>query len=166
MQLPPIEVILSWPTPNYTNPKVTRGSELVILSFVFFSLAILSVALRTFTRVRISRSFGVDDIFLLAAVPPTTAVAILTSLAHTKWGWNRHIWDVPFDLVTLGLKLSIAMECLFAISVSCTKISLLILTRRIMTNGTGILRHVAATVMAVVALEAIIFSIVAINTCR
>lgn len=166
MQLPPVEVLLSWPTPNYVDPTDTRGPQLLIITFIFFPIALFFVALRMFTRLQISKSFGVDDVFLLAAIFPTTACAVLTSLAVQRWGWDRHIWDVHIDLLSLGLKLTIAMEVLFGISVSFTKISLLILTRRIMVVGTGILRHVAAAGMVVVACEGIIFCIVVIWTCR
>jgi len=58
------------------------------------------------------------------------------------------------------------MECLFGLAVSCTKMSLLILTRRIMSSGTGILRHIASAGMFVVACEGIIFILVVIFTCR
>lgn len=58
------------------------------------------------------------------------------------------------------------MECLFGAAVSLTKLSLLILTRRIMSNGTGFLRHVAAAGMVIVACEGVIFNLVVIFTCR
>jgi hypothetical protein len=43
-------------------------------------------------------------------------------------------WDVPVDLVSLGLKLTMAIECIFGVAASFTKISLLILTRRVMVD--------------------------------
>jgi hypothetical protein len=124
------------------------------------------VSLRTFTRIRLSEAFGADDIFLIIATIPTTAIAIITALAVRRWGWDRHIWDVPPDLVTLGLKMTILMECLFGIAATCTKISLLILTRRIMTAGTGIVRDIAAIGMFVVACEGLVFVLVVTFTCR
>ena len=106
MQLPPTEVILSWPTPNYLNPKDVRGPQLLVISGIFFPIALLMVGLRIFTRLRLSKSFGVDDVFLLLAIIPAGACAVLSSLAMTRWRWNRHIWDVPIDLLSLGLKLT------------------------------------------------------------
>lgn len=58
------------------------------------------------------------------------------------------------------------MKCLFGLAVSCTKMSLLILTRRIMSSGTGILRHIASAGMFIVACEGIVFVLVVIFTCR
>ncbi len=101
MQLPPIEVLLSWPPPNYVDPKDVRGPQLLIITFVLFPIALISVALRTFTRLYISKSFGADDWFLLVAVVPTAACAVLTILALQKWGWNRHERTLPdFSTVT------------------------------------------------------------------
>lgn len=166
MQLPPISVILSWPTPNYVDPSPIRGPGLLITTFIFFPIVLIMVSLRTFTRIRLSKAFGADDIFLIIATIPTTAIAVITVFAVRRWGWNRHIWDVPLDLVTLGLKMTILMECLFGIAVTCTKLSLLILTRRIMTIGTGIVRHIAAVGMVIVACEGLVFALVVTFTCR
>jgi hypothetical protein len=61
--------------------------------------------------------------------------------------------------------LIVVLEVLFGIAVSYTKLSLLIMTRRIMTKGTGILRHVAAVTMFIVGCEGFIFAIVVVFTC-
>lgn len=110
MQLPPASVLASWPTPNYDNPTHVRGPELIIVAGIFFPLAVLMVILRFFTRIRISKAFGIDDVFLLAALVPTFAITVLTCLAMTRWGWNRHIWDVPLDSVVRGLKVTSELE--------------------------------------------------------
>lgn len=165
MRLPPLEVLQSWPKPNFVNPQ-TRGNELIILTVILFPIAIGMVGLRTFTRLRISKSFGADDIVLLVSAPPTIAIAILTVLAVHDWGWDRHAWDVTPHIISEGLKLVIAMQCLFAVAVCSYKISLLILTRRIMSTGTGNLRHVAAGGILLVASEGFVFIVVVIFTCK
>jgi hypothetical protein len=67
MQLPPLSVLASWPTPNYIDP-VTRGPGLLIVNIVFSALAFIVVALRLYTRVWITRSLGMDDVFVFAAL--------------------------------------------------------------------------------------------------
>ena len=62
MRIPPTEVLLTFPTPNYTNPE-TRGPALVIVNGVFIVLTVIAVALRVYTRVVITRLIGWDDIF-------------------------------------------------------------------------------------------------------
>jgi hypothetical protein len=65
--LPPAEVIASWPTPNYIDP-VTRGPDLLIVSIVFTSLAFVLTSLRIYTRLWITGSFGVDDLLGVVAL--------------------------------------------------------------------------------------------------
>ncbi|PQE03809.1 integral membrane protein [Rutstroemia sp. NJR-2017a BBW] len=164
MQLPPPAVLSSFPQPNYTNP-ITRGPELLIITLIFFPIVLLVVGLRTFTRVYLSKTFGADDVFLLIAVLPTTACAVLGILADNLWQWNRHVWDLSPDDVVFGLKMSIVLECLFGLAVACTKISLLILVMRVMSRGTGVLKQLAIAGIIVVACEAIAFEAVIINNC-
>jgi hypothetical protein len=67
MQLPPVEILLTWPTPNYDDP-VTRGPALVIVNAIFIALVLLTVAARLYTRLVIKRWFGWDDVFILLAL--------------------------------------------------------------------------------------------------
>ena len=67
MKLPPIEVILSWPPPNYANP-VTRGDALLIVNSILIALVVITVGLRMYTRLIIKRWFGIDDVFILLAL--------------------------------------------------------------------------------------------------
>jgi hypothetical protein len=70
MRTPPAEVLLAWPNPNYTDP-VTRGNLLVIVNIVLFSLAVLLVAARLYTRLCVKLWAGLDDVFIcLALVSP------------------------------------------------------------------------------------------------
>jgi hypothetical protein len=158
MQLPPSSVLATWPKSNYENPT-TRGNELLIITAIFSPLALSLIALRTYTRLRITKAFGADDILLLLSFPPTLAIAILTVLAVRTWGWDRHIWDLKPEMVSEGLKLVIAMHCLFATAVTAYKLSLLMLIRRIMVSGTGILRHVTEAGMVLVVTEVCFLSL-------
>jgi hypothetical protein len=88
MQLPPTDVLLSWPTPNYDNP-VTRGPALVIVNSIFISLATITVAARIYTRIVIKRWFGIDDVFILLALLFTLGLTAVVILANQRFGWNR-----------------------------------------------------------------------------
>jgi hypothetical protein len=76
MQLPLVNVILSWPTPNYTNPTDVRGPQLLIVTLIFFPIAVCMVFLRVFTHLSLSKAFGEDDLILVAATIPTCANAV------------------------------------------------------------------------------------------
>lgn len=74
MRLPPVEVLLSWPAPNYVNP-VTRGNALLIINIIFITLVALTVGLRLYTRLVIKRWFGLDDVFIILALVSTMPTA-------------------------------------------------------------------------------------------
>jgi Ca2+/Na+ antiporter len=59
----------SWPTPNYTDPE-TRGPGVIYINSILYPLVLAVVGIRTYTRVFISRSFGLDDTFILLAMVP------------------------------------------------------------------------------------------------
>jgi hypothetical protein len=81
------------------------------------------------------------------------------------WGfWDAHGSQKGHIKLSTN-KSTVILEVLFGIAVSCMKLSLLIMTRRIMTKGTGILRHVAAVTMFIVGCEGFIFAIVVVLTC-
>lgn len=88
MQLPPVDILLSWPTPNYDNP-VTRGPALVIVNSIFISLAVITVVARIYTRIVIKRWFGIDDVFILLALLFTIGLTAVVILANQRFGWNR-----------------------------------------------------------------------------
>jgi len=64
---PTAEKIASWPAPNYVNP-ITRGSALTVVNIIFIILVCIVVALRYYTRLRITKSFGLDDWVIGASV--------------------------------------------------------------------------------------------------
>lgn len=67
MQMPPYSVLASWPTPNYIDP-VVRGPANIIIISIFFPLVLLTVGIRIYTRLCLSKSFGVDDWFIIATL--------------------------------------------------------------------------------------------------
>lgn len=67
MQIPPVDVILSWPTPNYDHPE-TRGLTLLILMVIFTVLVLLSCLGRFYSRIIVKRWFGWDDGFIIIAL--------------------------------------------------------------------------------------------------
>jgi hypothetical protein len=81
MKLPPPEVLMSYPPPNYVNPT-TRGPTLVIVNGVFLGIATLAVLLRLYTRLFVKRWFGWDDVFICCAYVRSVLDLILTDPRH------------------------------------------------------------------------------------
>lgn len=63
MSLIPPEVIATWPAPNYINP-IRHGPAAIVIGCMGAILSMFVLSLRYYTRLRISKNFGVDDILL------------------------------------------------------------------------------------------------------
>ncbi|KAL7779575.1 hypothetical protein CFE70_009079 [Pyrenophora teres f. teres 0-1] len=88
MQLPPLDVILSWPTPNYVDPQ-TRGPALVIVNSIFITLAILTLF--------------------------TLGLTAIVLLANEKYGWDRWFkWLVHANVAyTVGIFIALTFMAIF-----------------------------------------------------
>ncbi|EUC41054.1 hypothetical protein COCMIDRAFT_107175 [Bipolaris oryzae ATCC 44560] len=97
MQLPPVSVVLSWPTPNYDDP-VTRGPALVIVNAIFITLTLL----------------------ILFAI----GLTIVVLLANKSYGWDRHVWDIPVSKFVPTSKIAMAAKVVFTAAATFTRLSL------------------------------------------
>jgi hypothetical protein len=138
MRLPPTEVLLNWPTPNYDHP-VTRGDALLVVNAVFIGLATITVGLRLYTRLFIKRWFGIDDVFILLALVSrllyrgghsneqqffTIGLTAVVLLANQAFGWDRHVWDIPFNLLMTTSKIAMVAKIVFTAAATFTRLSL------------------------------------------
>lgn len=181
MQIPPPAVLASWPKPNYVNP-ITTGPGIIIMHAILFPTALAVVCMRVFARVHISRTFGLDDALIVAALVqnqpliysnnsdnsqiPTTAFVVVTLYLLYHIGWDRHIWDVVLSNTVVGLKLTLVAEILFGAAGGLTRLSMLIMTQRIMATSKGFLRTLTHYAVAFIILEHSVFIIVVIFGCR
>ncbi|KAF1933936.1 uncharacterized protein M421DRAFT_414984 [Didymella exigua CBS 183.55] len=123
MQLPPIDVILSWPKPNYANPH-TRGDALLIINSILIALAVIVVGLRMYTRLIIKRWFGLDDVFTLLALMFAVGLTTVVLLANQRYGWDRHVYDIPLNKLEPTLKVAMAAKVVFTGAATFTRLSL------------------------------------------
>ncbi|EAW24072.1 uncharacterized protein NFIA_036440 [Aspergillus fischeri NRRL 181] len=134
MRLPPPEVLLTWPTPNYVDPP-TRGNGALIVNIVCLSFAFVVTLLRLYTRLKITYSPGLDDVLIVIALGFAIAMCAVTSLATVRYGWNRHMWDVPPTWLSTVSKLNLVFQILFSLASSVTKLSLLWFCKRLLGAG-------------------------------
>jgi hypothetical protein len=190
-----IQTFETWPKPNYINPE-TRGNSVIIIHSILYTLVVVVVGLRIFTRARISRCFGADDTFILIAMVsqklshitasplylhssnpsfstsnflqqvPTTAFVGVMITAQVKYNWNRHGWDVIPAVVTIGGKLVLISQLLFAVASTCTRLSMLFLTRRILVTGYERLQKIIVFTIVLMGVDCLIFVTMAIFQCR
>ncbi|KMK59318.1 integral membrane protein [Aspergillus fumigatus Z5] len=134
MRLPPPQVLLTWPTPNYVDP-LTRGNGALIVNIVCLSFAFVVTLLRLYTRLKITYSPGLDDALIVIALGFAIAMCAVTSLATVQYGWNRHMWDVPPMWLSTVSKLNLVFQILFSLASSVTKLSLLWFCKRLLGAG-------------------------------
>ncbi|TGO74759.1 hypothetical protein BELL_0258g00080 [Botrytis elliptica] len=165
MQKPPAWVIAAWPEPNYVDPE-THGWGNVILNIVLYVVLCCFISLRIWTRTRLRASFGADDMMILFAMIPTTGFFVLSLLADLKFMWTRHQYDIPSSHVEFGLKMVLLIEIMFASACTFTKLSMLMLVRRMLTSATIFWRRVTLAAICIVGLQGALFCIVLVFQCR
>jgi hypothetical protein len=100
ISLPPIDVLLSWPKPNYTDTAIHRGPTVYVVSSMFLALATVAVVMRLYARIIIRHWFGLDDAFIcIAWVCNCRTVHIYLPLTSLRWQQlaspSQSSWDLP-----------------------------------------------------------------------
>ncbi|KAL8730098.1 MAG: hypothetical protein Q9166_004297 [cf. Caloplaca sp. 2 TL-2023] len=180
-------IIDSWPKPNFVNPE-TRGPALTVVNIVFIILVFLVVGLRYYTRIRITKSFGLDDwvigaslvrpnlwshgwlsIGSLSVFPLSDSEnKVVVLIADNNYGWNRHSWDLRAENGPIGYKLCLAAQILFFWAATLNKISLLCFYKRLTAGGVYRKWYNYTIVGGIVfqSLMVIAYFIVVLNACQ
>lgn len=124
MRIPPLSVILTWPSPNYVDPE-TRGDASLIVNLVFILLVILAVALRFYCRLSAGAlRVGWDDAMIALALFFTIVLTAVVILADKRYGWNRHVYDIsPGDITDANI-IALVAKLLFTLAATFTRLSL------------------------------------------
>ncbi|KAI4600981.1 hypothetical protein KJ359_013146 [Pestalotiopsis sp. 9143b] len=130
MKLAPASVLASWPAPNYHDP-VRRGPTGQIVSIILAVVAAVVLAMRMYTRLRVVRSFGLDDVLILVAFIPSIALTVCSIYAEYQLGWDVHIWDLSFDRYSTSSQMSLATFILFDLGSNFVKLSILAMLYRL-----------------------------------
>ncbi|TLD15181.1 hypothetical protein PspLS_10722 [Pyricularia sp. CBS 133598] len=123
-------VVATWPPPNHTNPQ-RRGPALLVIELTILPIALITLLLRLYVRVRIVKSYGWDDWFMVAAAACGLGVTLCTIIATQGFSWNAHIWDLTPEQIVEGRKVSLASQTLFTAATALAKASILLSYLRI-----------------------------------
>ncbi|KAJ5098292.1 hypothetical protein N7532_005293 [Penicillium argentinense] len=117
-------------TSNWVNPDYI-GTKFVVVNCVFLPLAILALAVRTWTRLFVVRSFRWDDYLMISAlILSCTLTAVTCDMLN--WGLGKHMWDVPLAHLTPSfMKLNVIAAILYCAATGFTKCSVLVFYLRI-----------------------------------
>lgn len=64
---PPLDVIFSWPKPNYAHPE-SAGNGIVVVSLFLTSVATTLVSLRLYSRICLIHQPGLDDMLIVVGL--------------------------------------------------------------------------------------------------
>ncbi|KAI0013030.1 hypothetical protein F4779DRAFT_565232 [Xylariaceae sp. FL0662B] len=117
-------------TPNFVDPPDQLEKNITIHT-IFLTLSTVSVVMRIYTRLCVSRvKLGVDDYLCLFSFGATASFSGLL-FASFSWGIGRHIWDEPVAWLVSGLKFETIAAQIYLVAATSIKLSLLFLYRRI-----------------------------------
>ncbi|KAI1875018.1 hypothetical protein JX265_003703 [Neoarthrinium moseri] len=107
-------------TPNLVNPPNQLEKNIAIHA-VFLTLSTLSVVMRLYTRIHVSRvKLGADD-------------CRHSNLVRSfRWGIGRHMWDEPPAWLVSALMYQTIASQIYLVAATAIKLSLLFLYRRLM----------------------------------
>ncbi|KAF2014050.1 hypothetical protein BU24DRAFT_464763 [Aaosphaeria arxii CBS 175.79] len=120
----------TWPAPNFVNPD-TRDWTASACIIALFIVTLSVFCARIYARFVITRTPGLDDWLMIASMPVLLGFVISTVLGLRIYGFQLHIYDqTPRTQITVR-QITLAIEILYLITSSLTKISILTFYRRL-----------------------------------
>ncbi|KAI1282234.1 hypothetical protein F5Y07DRAFT_233545 [Xylaria sp. FL0933] len=183
MKIPPVEVISNWPKPNYINPE-TRAPAGRVIGSILLVLATIILAIRLYSRKKLTKGCGLDDLLICLAYLPAAAFTITGITTQEEFGWARHIWDIEPKYFKINIILTYRIPPLFSsadflthhrlihlflfdLATNLTKLSMLAMVRRLTAVSNNKLEKAAVlTLVIFITANCFIFIMVEIFQCR
>ncbi|KAI0434888.1 hypothetical protein F5Y09DRAFT_295119 [Xylaria sp. FL1042] len=151
---------------DFEHP-VSRSYQLIILISVLSALVVAVILMRLYARLRVTKSFGTDDIFCIAGTVLVLSYSglILRLLYYPGGGiLGIHLWDVTLRRFIEWEKLSLADGILAQFTNASIKVGFLVFYLRLF----GLVNHVRWMIwfgMTVIVGFAVIFFIIDLAAC-
>ncbi|ATZ45899.1 hypothetical protein BCIN_01g05960 [Botrytis cinerea B05.10] len=117
------------------NESTTAAYDIV--SCVVLGIAAAAVCLRFYVRtMRGANSLAIDDWFVVLGLICTSAL-VATTLIAGAYGSGKHVWSTTLPRLMVLLKVVFSEPWVYAAAVTSTKISILLLYRRLFYTGEG-----------------------------
>lgn len=101
------------------------------MCIVFPVIATALVLLRTYSRVFIVRSFGIDDVLTWMSLGCAITMSTLVAYSDRVFYMGRHVWDIPPDTATYLSRNNWYSEICYMMATATIKISVLLFYRRL-----------------------------------
>ncbi|KAG5288856.1 Pth11-like integral membrane protein [Histoplasma capsulatum G186AR] len=117
--------------PPGTDLTENRNREFNASVATVYGLAVISVALRFFTRVKVQNfTVKADDWLILVSLASVTCSFAL-AISGGQYGLGKHVWIVPLSDVMVLIKLHYIYMFMYILNVPLIKFSILLFYRRI-----------------------------------
>jgi hypothetical protein len=65
----------------------------------------------------------------------TVAIFVVVILANERYGWNRHVWDLPFDMIESANIVAFVAKLTFTLAATFIRLSLICFYYRLMKDS-------------------------------
>ncbi|KAJ5592388.1 hypothetical protein N7537_009292 [Penicillium hordei] len=118
--------------PAGTNLNADHGKLNYAPVIATYSLAVITVGLRFYTRFRVQTvKIGADDWVIAAALLPATAGLVLLVRANAYNGLGKHVWSIPPNEVVEMMRILFIFILFYVLTTPLVKLSILLFYRRI-----------------------------------
>ncbi|KAK2042612.1 hypothetical protein LZ31DRAFT_555905 [Colletotrichum somersetense] len=118
---------------DHSRDGETRFAEILAILIIGAVFSTLAVALRAFTRLKMLRTFGLDDVLMVVAQVLVLGTAVAIGL-ESAWGLGKHSWVQPKEDFIPYMKSFYVSIILYNIATTVVKLSILLQYRRIFAN--------------------------------
>ncbi|KAK1995315.1 hypothetical protein LX36DRAFT_659770 [Colletotrichum falcatum] len=118
---------------DHSRDGESRFPEILAIVVIGAVLSTLAVALRAFTRLKMLRTFGIDDVLMVVAQVLVLGAAVAIGL-EASWGLGRHSWVQPKEDFVPYMKSFYVSIILYNVATTVVKLSILLQYRRIFAN--------------------------------
>ncbi|KAF1983648.1 hypothetical protein K402DRAFT_338074, partial [Aulographum hederae CBS 113979] len=123
-----------WPTEG-VHPRRWMPAYAITVQVITTLLLGVRIISRT---LRLKTKTGLDDLFIVIAWPYCLQqLSLMTTLGTEKYGFDRDMWDVPYYVYSKGAFWSWMIEMMFLLTTGFTKLSVLLLYRRLVAGTCG-----------------------------
>ncbi|KAI4730628.1 hypothetical protein E4T49_01656 [Aureobasidium sp. EXF-10728] len=105
-----------------------RAKGYILGNDLLMGFAAVVVSARFYCRMRMGSKRGLwwDDLFILFAFMLAVGFGAIVNIAMGHYGWDRHIWTIPLDVLSKSVKAYTAAKILFIVSSTCVRTALLL----------------------------------------
>ncbi|KAH8590101.1 hypothetical protein B0O99DRAFT_635611 [Bisporella sp. PMI_857] len=144
-------------------PRPNRSTEIIIVTATLLAVTFILITLRLISRVWMSSTIGPDGWIIALALLLSVPSAAFT-ISMSKEGFGRHIWDLADGSLLNILRSFYIAESFYVVTLSATKISVLVLYLRIFPHRS--FQFAAYATIAMIAVSTIIIFFMTVFACK